>query len=807
MKYKRVLAAGASLFSMLCVLAGLHFLFPIQSLLEQVSFSKVYYDRNGQLLGARLSADEKWRFQSRLEDVTPLLVKALLTFEDQRFYQHHGVDFRALARAVGQNLQAGQIVSGASTLSMQVARLLGKERRYGTILGKVLQTFRAIQLEASLSKDEILQWYFNLAPYGGNIEGVGAASWLYFEKPPSQLSWVEAIALAITPKSPNAYRPDRFPLIAQKHCRHLLKRLSAAGQISEDEHWFIECSEAPGKLSQLPRHARHLINRLATGVESDTNLLVQKSTKSSSEWNHIRTSLDLDLQLGVESLLSGYQRELRSKGIHNASVIVLDNFHSQVLAYVGSPDFSDKSHSGEVDGIRAARSPGSTLKPFIYARALESGRYNSHTLLANVPVAYPGYHPKNFKPEDLGIAHFNEALHRSLNIPAVALNVGLGFRNDLLSSLWRAGVSTLPYSRSHYGQSLVLGGGEMRLDELTVLYSALARHGKLRPAHLTIPEQENTLRPASLEEQQWFTPEASFIISEILKQAPHPRYGDASLFFEGIPSVAWKTGTSSRQRDAWTVGYNPRYTVGVWVGNFNGDPVEGMTGMRTAAPLFYAVFRLLNRHKEIVWPSPPPDVVSQSVCSLSGRLANANCPGETSSWWIAGVSKPEFCEMHIELLSNRISGQRLSPECIWQQNIPEHTIQRSMAVLWPQATGGWLAQSRSAVIFPPYAEACVPQETLEGQSPLLHTPIHGENYAIHWNGKPGAPYARFDKIAFSAAVSNEVNRLDWYLNGRKIASTPPGDPYLWKPIPGAHELVLVDDFGRASRAKFTVYSE
>ncbi len=803
----KIISTCVCLMLVLGTVGLVHLLFPIEPLLEEVRFSKVYYDRKGQLLAARLSPDEKWRFQSHLEDVSPMLVEALLTFEDQRFYQHAGVDFQAVLRAFWQNVNAGHIVSGASTISMQVARLLSQERQYGSWWGKVAQVFRAFQLEQHLSKDQILEWYFNLAPYGGNIEGVVAASWFYFSKPPSQLSWTESIALAITPKSPNIYRPDRFPLIVQKHCQHLVERLSAADELSQEDLWFIECSKVPGKLVELPRHAKHLIDRLHTGSGKQSSLVLQGHSELSHDWNHILTTLDLDLQISVEATVSGYLQGLRSQSIHNAAAIVIDNQTSEVLAYVGSPDFTDKQHAGEVDGVRALRSPGSTLKPFIYARALESGQYNSHTLLANVPVVYPGYRPQNFKPEELGITHFDNALRQSLNLPAVALNTVLGKKNDLLSTLWQAGVSTLPHSRDHYGQSLVLGGGELRLDELSVLYSALARGGKLRPVKLVLSEQKNAELSAIVEEKNWFTPEASFIISQILKEVSHPQYGLASPYFRGVPHVAWKTGTSSRQRDAWTIGYNPQYTVGVWVGNFNGSPVEGMTGLQVSAPLFFEIFRSLSRHQSVSWPPAPPDVVQQSVCSLSGNLANAFCPGEISTWWIAGVTEPNFCQMHLELITDRLTGKRLSPKCVWERDIPQNQIRRTPAVLWPQATGGWLAKSQSAVIFPPYAEGCVPSETLEQSPPILQRPVHGENYVVQLSGKAAAPFARFDQIAFSASVNNEVNRLDWYLNGQKIVSTQPGEIYLWSPTPGSHELVLVDDFGRATQAQFTVWIE
>jgi penicillin-binding protein 1C len=802
---RRRLVVGLGIVGLLgsFVLGGLvlgNWLVPLPSGAFQGSFSPVYYDRHGQLLGARLSPDEKWRFASRLEDVSPYLVTALLEFEDKRFYQHAGIDLYALARAVWQNLTHGRVVSGASTITMQVARLLSPSRRYGTLTGKLVQMWRALQLEWQLSKQEILELYFNLAPYGKNIEGVTAASWLYFRKPPATLQWTEALALAITPKSPNAYRPDRFPGVAQQHCQHLAEQLRQRGKISEADWWFIDCTRPPGQLRALPRAAPHLLARLHSDAGRNSRLVLQGATTAPAHGYAVRTTIDLDVQRRVEQTVTGYLRDLRGQGIRHAAVLVIENASGEVLAYVGSPDFDDKANAGEVDGIRARRSPGSTLKPFLYARALETGNYTPQTLLANVPMRYPGYHPQNFTPSELGVTHFAEALQRSLNLPAVALNAALGKTHDLLSLLWDAGVSTLPYSREQY-QSLVLGGGEMRLDELTTLYAALARGGTLVPTRLV----QTPLPPAAT--QPLLTPEASFIISEILRHTPVPGYAARAGVFRDVPDVAWKTGTSSRRRDAWTVGYNPRYTVGVWVGNFASDPVEHMTGQSAAAPLFFRVFRQLPGSEASPWPAPPERVIEMRVCALSGHLPTTHCPAQTRTWWIAGVTKPEFCQMHVQLLIDRVSGRRLSEPCLRQRGLPAARIWRKPGILWPREAGWWLARMEGAEIFPPYDEGCAPETARHGLPPLLQTPLDGEHYVVQRGPAPHLPLPRFDKIVFSVAVSNEVNRLDWFLNGKKMITTKPGETYPWHPEPGQYELVIVDDLGRTARAHFTVHEE
>lgn len=781
---------------LLTLLAVANWLFPLRQHVLQPSFAPMYYDRHGQLLGARLSADEKWRFAGRLEDVSPYLVTALLEFEDKRFYQHWGIDIFAVLRATWRNITAGRVVSGSSTITMQVARLLHPQRQYRTLRGKLVQMLRALQLEWHLSKQEILALYFTLAPYGKNIEGVTAASWIYFHKSPATLHWTEAIALAITPKSPNAYRPDRFPLAAQQHCQRLAERLRHHGHISDADWWFVDCSQAPGALHPLPRYASHLLDRLHTGAGRQSSLVRQEATDSRHQ-PHVRTTLDLDVQLAVEQTITGYLRELPGHGIQHAAALIIDNASGEVLAYVGSPNFTDSLHAGQVDGVRAHRSPGSTLKPLLYARALESGHYTPQTLLANVPLRYKGYHPRNITAGAWGMVHLDEALQQSLNLPAVALNVGLGPQHDLLALLREAGVSTLPHSGAHYGQSLVLGGGDMRLDELTTLYAALARGGLLLPTRLLVDAAPLLPLP-----RPWLTPEASFMITDILRQTPVPGYAASARFFKDMPEVAWKTGTSSRQRDAWAIGYNPRYTVGVWVGHFSGAPLEHLTGQAIAAPLFFRLFRLLPGAQTTPWPSAPARLIAQRVCRLSGRLPAAHCPTHTRTGWIAGVTRPELCPMHVQLLLDTVSGRRLSDPCIRSHDIPPWRIRRQPGILWPREVGGWLARLDSTVLFPAFAAGCAPESLMQGPPPLLHTPLDGEHYVLHRGSS--RRLGRWDALVFSASVSNDVQRLDWFLDGKKLAATRPGETYGWPPQPGRHELVLVDNFGRTTQARFTV---
>lgn len=790
-KRKKILVAASLVFLFFC---GLPFmvntLFPFPQESLQIEFSKVYYDRTGKLLGAKLSGDDKWRFQTGLDDVSPCLTAALLEFEDKRFFKHCGVDIAAVFRAAVQNAGSRRVVSGASTISMQVARLLEKKRRYGSFSGKVVQIIRALQLERRLSKKQILELYFNLAPYGGNIEGVAAASWFFFHRPPSKLTWEQAIVLAITPKSPNAYRPDIYSQKARTLSNFLKDRLVAKNEIGPAEAPIIDFSQIPVKMRPLPDLAPHFVNRVHHNLGNRGPLL---NILENPGQNHVRTSLDYNMQWKIENILGRYVRRFDSSAIRHAAVLVMENKTGNIPVYIGSPDFENDELNGQFDGVMALRSPGSTLKPFVYAKAVESGNYNPRSLLPNVPLSYPGFRPENFNKDDIGFAFFGDALIRSLNIPAVHLDMNLERENDLYSFLRRSGVSTVINSREHYGYNIVLGGLDMHLDELVALYSIFPRGGGLIPASFLADSES---RPSA----NLLTPEACFVIADILRKNPLPEYNVPSDYFRDTPDIAWKTGTSGKSKDAWSIGFNPEYTAGVWFGGHSKR--KDMTGRNLAAPLLFEVFRVLANGRKSDWPGPPEDVIEKEVCELSGKLPTSTCPSTVKTWWIAGVAKPEFSKMHVDVLRHKITGKRLSPECVREKNIPGHLVETVPMIIWPREIAGWLAQKNLSILLPPYEKGCEPPEQLAGQPPKLQTPLDGERYVIESN--PATHYAKFDRIPFSANVTNEVNFVEWFLDGKKIGKTRPGQDYAWKAVPGVHSLTVADDFGRMSHARFTV---
>jgi penicillin-binding protein 1C len=793
MHYRKLIVGGSMI---LIAVMVLHFTFHPDHKVKSLRYSKVFYDRHQLLIGAKLSPDEKWRFEASLDSVSPCLVDALLEFEDKRFFKHFGVDLASAARALGQNISSGAVVSGASTITMQVARLLWQTHQQGLYLGKIYQTLRALQLEWCYSKAQILELYFNLAPYGKNIEGVAAASWFYFNKPPSKLNWTEAIAMSIAPKSPNRFRLDRFPAEAKAICRRVTEDLIDKGKINGVDRIFIDCDQIPGTLQQLPFSAPHLIDRLHTNSAIDSALVYQPDVAGDANNNHIITTLDKKIQLQVERLVATYLSHLESIRVPHAAAIVIDNESAEVLAYVGSPDF--RQDQGQVDGVRAKRSTGSTLKPFLYALALESGKYTPQSFIPNVPLSFPGYRPQNYNKDDIGIVNFSRALQHSLNLPAVFLNAGLGRDRDLYNFLRTSGISSLDFTWEQYGQNIVLGGAELRLDELSALYVMLANGGKLKPISLTIhPPDKTSPRPL-------LTPEAVYIVNQILRSTPIPKYKIHSSIFRDYPDVAWKTGTSSRQRDAWTIGYSPKHTVGVWLGDFKGKSILDMSGRHLAAPLFYDIMRYLQQDGKQVWAPKPENVVLKRVCRLSGHLPNHNCPGDANTWWIAGVTDPRFCSMHSELLIDKKSGKRLSPECIKELGLKAADYQTTSGVRWPQSTATWLAANHSVTLFPEYKPGCEPKDFLNGKPPTLQTPLDGETYIVSREEEYDPTAINFGKMVFAADVNNEVQYVDWYLDDTKLGITRPGETLLWTPMIGEHRLLVVDNYGRRTTASFTV---
>ncbi|MDQ4141936.1 MAG: penicillin-binding protein 1C, partial [Bacteroidota bacterium] len=531
-RWVKGLVGAASLMVMSFIL--LNILFPLQ---VQIAYSPVITASDGSVINAFLSPDDKWRMQLQANEINPLLKKAVLLKEDRYFYYHPGVNPMALGRALVNNVVAGKTTSGASTITMQVARLLYPKER--TLKNKLVELLRALQLEWRYSKDEILTLYLNLVPFGGNIEGVKAASVLYFQQSPRELSLAQAVTLTVIPNKPSSLRIGvqniRIVAFRNKWLRYF------AEQKAFPEKEIADAINEPlvAIRSEAPQIAPHFAYRL---IRQNPNQAI------------IQTNLNRAIQEKVSQLAYNYLQQLRTKNIRNASVLVINNQTKAVEAYLGSADFSDSEHGGQVDGVRAIRSPGSTLKPLLYAVAFDKGLLTPRSVISDVPVDYAGYRPENFFGNYNGNITIEYALATSLNIPAVKILDQMGVPT-FVDKLKQAEFAQIKKDGNQLGLSLILGGCGVKLEELTTLYAAFANQGWYTPLRWLQSEKLNFKR-------QIISPASSYVVNQILTQLQRPDLPHNFQNSGHLPKIAWKTGTSYGRKDAWSIGYNKKYTVG-----------------------------------------------------------------------------------------------------------------------------------------------------------------------------------------------------------------------------------------------------
>jgi penicillin-binding protein 1C len=741
-------------------------------LLADVSFpvpvsvppSTMVTDRNGEVLTMFLSSDQRWRFPAALEDMSPELREAFIAKEDRWFRWHPGINPLAMVRALWTNLSTGRRMSGASTISMQVVRLL--EPRPRTLWSKVVESFRALQLELHLSKDDILTLYMNLVPYGGNIEGVTAAALLYFERPPKQLSTAEMVTLLIVPNRPTSLRPGAAgsPLITERN--RWLRILEGRGILEPALVADAVAEPLTLRRSATPRMAWHASVRLQRALPGR---LV------------IRTTLDRSMQEKVETLVADHVRRLRIQGIGNAAAIIIDNATGEIRASVGSADATDVLHLGANDGVRAIRSPGSTLKPLLYALAMDAGLLTPKTRLDDVPININGYAPQNFDATYRGSVTMEDALAESLNIPAVTVLSRLGVPR-FVDALARAGAASTSRQRSDVGLSMVLGGCGIRLDELTALYAAFARKG-MWIAPTLLP------RTSQPQERRLISEASAWAITEVLSRPP----ADLAIqVTDGarIPRIAWKTGTSYGRRDAWTIGYNRRFTVGVWVGHFDGRGVSELTGATCAAPLMMDIVHAIDRSAaDAGWLQQPATIDQREVCSVSGRLPSDSCHDRTLDLFIPGVSSAERCTHRRPVLVANDGSVSFCATCAPQKGYRTEWFETISPAL--------LAYYRDNAVAlrtpPPHYNGCTKQE---GGLVTITAPTEGAEYVLERNGEK--------LVRLTARVPDDATTVYWYVNGVFTTSAPAGQPAFFQPERGTHTVTCMDDRGREATVTLTI---
>jgi penicillin-binding protein 1C len=741
---------------------------PRPPLREGMSFSRAVFDRGGHLLRLTLAADERYRLWVPLSRISPAAVEATLLYEDRHFRLHPGVNPVALVRAAARTYLGGGRRMGGSTLTMQLARI-----RYRidsrTPWGKLLQILRALQLERHYSKEELLEAYLNLAPYGNNVEGVGAASLVYFGKEAEQLGVRESMALAVVPQSPlrrapGAARPHGPVPGLDEAAARLARRWLA-------NHPGDEQALAPGPLaarapSDLPFLAPHFVGAaLASGSEGI-----------------VATTLDLHLQRMLERALRAHVERRRPVGIENAAALLVDRRSMEVLASVGSADFLDARIDGQVDGTRARRSPGSALKPFVYALALEQGLIHPLTVLEDAPARFRGYDPENFDGRFMGPLSATDALNRSRNVPAVKLSSRLhpGL-HDLLS---RAGVGELQ-PEAWYGLSIALGGAEVTMEELVQLYAMLASGGVHRPLRTRLAAPPATGR-------RLLSVEAAWVVLDMLSKNPRPGAEVARFARRNVP-VSWKTGTSHGYRDAWAVGVSGPYVLAIWVGRFDGQGNPAFVGIEAAAPLLFQVFDALRAEERAAPfpPDPPPGLVRVAVCPISGKLPGPHCRHTEVTWFLPGTSPIDTCDVHREVLVDR-AGRRACG--------PGPGVRAEVYELWPSDLLRLFAEAGIPRRVPPPATPGCRLDDLSagGVAPRITSPQEGVAYVLRAS-QPGE-----QSIPLTAVTDGDAREVYWFADAELVGKARPGEPLSWHARPGRYAIRAVDDRGRAGAVRVQV---
>lgn len=746
---------------------------PLPDRLDETGSLVVLY-ADGSVAHTTLSTDDKWRIEVELDEVDPRYVSALIQLEDERFWHHPGVDPVAVVRALGQDLWHGEIVSGASTLTMQLARLL--EPRPRTVRSKLVEMARAVQLEIRLSKREVLEAYLNHVPYGRNVEGVEAATLAYFGHRPAVLSPAEMAVLLAVPQQPTGRypHPDHEPALRAARDRAAV-RLVERGQLdrgTDDAPLDAEAVVAqiarapvPTVLMALPREVPHVADWLGT-----------RHTRS----RRVHTTLDRGLQRLAAKALARRGEQATREGIHNGAVVIADHQTGRIEALVGSFDYYDPEHGGTIAAFDTPRSPGSTLKPFVYGRAIDAGLALPEHLVPDVPVRYGGYRPDNYDGSFSGMVQLETALARSLNVPFIVLLEQLGVE-PFLGTLRHGGVHSLDQRPGHYGLSLVAGGIELTPLELTGLYAALANDGRAREltVHAGKPIPTGT---------EILTPESAWLVRRALSLRDRPDFPGRSHLATLPPTIHWKTGTSYGHRDAWAVGSGPTHTVTVWLGNLDNKGSTHLVGAQAAGPLLFDLLEALDVDGAMA-ASAPPELVPVEVCALSGHLPGRHCPHAKTALAPVDNVPTARCELHTELEVDLASGQRVTAACRAGK-----TTETRVAVVWPAEVRRWLTEHPVSTV-PSLHPDC--REAAPLQPPRIVAPAAGAVAVL----VPGLP-ADDQELALQADAAG--TRLSWFLNGEYLGKVDADDVVWWTPRPGRHTLVVQDESGASDRLEFEV---
>jgi penicillin-binding protein 1C len=756
-------------------------------------YSPVLVDSRGSLLSARVATDGQWRFPVT-DSLSEKYIRAVTTFEDKRFFRHPGFDVRALARAFRQNLNAGTIVSGGSTITMQIIRLASDDPPR-TIWEKGREIVLSTRLEWQYSKRRLLEIYASHAPFGGNVVGIDAAAWRYFGKPATRISWAEATLLAVLPNSPSLLHlgQGRDDLLAKRN--RLLNRLHQQSAIDSLTLEAALAEPLPPQPRALPNEAPHLMARLS------------QSQKRSGAYR-TTVSLDQNLQIRVSATLDQHYRRLKGQGIHNLAAIVIHVPTGEVRAYVGNVLAAGAEHGNMVDVIRSPRSTGSIMKPFLFAHALQDGTILSESLLADHPVNFNGYRPENYGLTFSGAVPARRALSRSLNIPFIQLLNQYG-QERFHQQLRDLGLTTINRPPEHYGLSLILGGAESRLDELTAAYAWMGRTlniynqfdgqylpekpgrwftfapgANLRPQHPLAPEfvdQSAQLRAGAI----WKTFEA---MQEVERPASRGEWEQ----FRSSRQIAWKTGTSFGFRDAWAIGVTPEYAVGIWAGNANGEGRPGLIGIHAAGPVLFDIFDQLPPTSW--WDAPYDDLQEIRVCHQSGELAGPHCPAEVQ-WETRSARGGRTCPYHRLLHLDPTGTFQADASCF-----PVETLRhQSWFILPPRMAHYYRTGHPEYRPTPPVHPDCSQSDSQKDEMMQLIYPQQARRIQVPRNAD-----GTLSRTVFELAHQRPDTKVFWHIDDRFMGVTQTFHVMEFVPEPGPHTLTLVDEAGHRLEQRFDI---
>ncbi|MDC2229499.1 penicillin-binding protein 1C [Bacteroides thetaiotaomicron] len=752
----------------LCILAFLvtGYIFCLPRHLFHVPYSTVVTDRNEELLGARIASDGQWRFPPR--NTTPEKIKeCLITFEDKHFYHHWGVNPFAIGRAFYQNVKNKRIVSGGSTLTMQTVRLARNESR--TFREKLIEMIWATRLEFRASKEEILSMYISHAPFGGNVVGLDAAAWRYFGHSADDLSWAESAMLAVLPNAPAMIHLSKGRKTLLDKRNRLLKQLLEKKTIDSSTYELAISEPLPDEPHALPQIAPYLVSRFYQERNGE----------------YSRSTINKGIQTQVEDLAERWSNEFGRSDIRNLAILVIDIPSNQVVAYCGNVHFDRKQGGNQVDVIQAPRSTGSILKPFLYYAMLQEGSLLPDMLLPDVPVNINGFTPQNFSMQFEGAVPASEALARSLNIPAVTMLQRYGVPK-FQSFLQQIGLKTINRSSSHYGLSLILGGAEATLWDVTNAYAMMGR------SLLQLPQRScSLLLPTSriTESTDPFQPGAVWQTFDALKEVNRPEEID----WKSIPSmqtIAWKTGTSYGFRDAWAVGVTPRYAVGVWVGNATGEGKPGLVGAQTAGPVLFDIFNLLPSSS---WFTRPAGIfVEAEVCRKSGHLKGRFCDETDTLLVLPAGLRTEACPYHHLVTLSADESQRIYENCA----NTEPTLRKSWFTLPPVWEWYYKQHHPEYKPLPPFKAGCG-EDTFQPMQ-FIYPPMNARiKLPKQLDGSKGF-------LTVELAHNNPNATVFWHLDETYQAQTQDFHKISLQPAAGKHSLTAVDGEGNTISTTFFV---